>query len=389
MGRYALGLAWATPLMLAARMQLRYVLAADAERKARFETFAAARAAACGAALVAIAAAAFATQTRATAWTILLVAAIRAVEDAGDLLLGEAQRSGEWPLIARSMLCRGLGGALAVGGMLALAESLPAALAAGLAWQLAVTLWHDWPAVRPRLGGLERPRWAASLAALRAHAPLGAAAALVSFNAYIPRYAVERHLGLEAVGVFTALAQIALAGNMAVQAVGQAAVGPLGLAYAAGRRAFLGKLAGLLVFASLCGCAGMLAAAVFGPRLLALLYRPEFAAYGDELLWMMAAAALTYVTAMLGYALMASGEHRVQLWIFGASSAAALAASSAAMPAWGLRGAAAALVASWVVAAGGAAFGVWRRIGAWRRAGASRKLSGWNSPEAAQRGAMR
>jgi O-antigen/teichoic acid export membrane protein len=311
------------------------------------------------------------------------------VEDGGDLLLGMAQRAGKWTTIACSLAVRGLGGALAVGLALAATRDLRAALLAGLFWQAGVTFLHDWPQVRDQVGRLELPSRSDVAAALGTYTPLGAAAALVSLNAYIPRFAVERYLGIEAVGAFTALAQIALAGNMAVQAVGQAAVAPLGRAYAAGARPFLRQTAGLLVFALLCGAAGVAAAVVAGPQVLALLYRPEYAAYGDELVWMMAAAAFTYFTATLGYALVASGEHRMQLWVFGASAATALAVSVAMTPAWGMLGAAGALLASWIVAAAGAAVALALRIGAWRRLAAWRKLSGWNSPEAARRGAVR
>jgi O-antigen/teichoic acid export membrane protein len=389
MGRYALAVACVTPVMLAARMQLRYVLAADVESRLPFSVAAVVRAAALGAAVVAIAGVSLFGGSATTAWTVILVALVRVAEDAGELVLGVAQSAGEWRAITRSLVLHGLGGAAVIGLSLASSHRLILALAAALLWQAAVSSFHDWPAVRGHCGALAWPGWPPVAAAVRDHAALGGAAALVSLNAYIPRYAVERSLGLEAVGVFTALAQLALVGNIVVQAIGQAAVAPLSRAYARGPRPFLRALAGLVAFAALSGAAGLAGAAAGGSHALALLYRPAYASYGAELAWLAAAAAFTYLTAVLGYALVAAGERRAQLPIFAISAAVALAASAAATPVWGLRGAAWALLASWVAAATGTALALARRLAPWRRPAASPKLNEWGQSESARPGAAR
>ncbi len=389
LGRFALAIAWATPAMLAARMQMRYVLAADASGALPFGLAARARLISAGAMLAVLSSAALLAATPATAWTLVLVALIRAAEDAGDLLLGVAQRAGRWPAIALSLALRGLGGATVLGLSLLSFGELRAALAAVLGWQVAVTFFHDWRAVRSGVVPLERLPWREALGAVRAHAALGGAAALVSLNAYLPRYAVERFLGLEAVGVYTALAQLALLGNVAVQAVGQAAVTPLGAAFHGDRRAFVRCVAELLAFAAAAGVGGLALAITLGPQALALLYRPEHAAHAPTLVYLMAAAALTYLTAVLGYALVAAGERRAQLRIFGFSAVIALGASVVATPLWGLEGAAGALAASWAVAVAGAALALRRRLRACPQPEPSPKLSPWPLPDSARPGAAR
>ena len=389
LGRYAVALAWATPCMLASRMQLRYVLAADARGELSFGLAARARALASALALLALCSAAFTFASPVTAWTLALAACVRAAEDAGDLLLGVAQRANDWPAIARSLALRGLGGAAVLGATLALQPSLLTALSAAFAWQAAVTAFHDWPAVRARALPVARPPWPRVLGVVRAHAALGGAAALVSLNAYVPRYAVERYLGLEAVGVYSALAQLALIGNMAVQAIGQAAVAPLGRAFRSNRRRFVERVTGLLAVAAVGGAAGLILALSVGRLALTWVYREEYAAHADSLVWLAVAAALTYVTAVLGYALVAAGERRAQLRIFSLSGAVALAASLLATPRWGPTGAAAALAAAWAVAAAGAALALRRRLRACRRPEPSRKLSPWPIPNSARPGAAR
>ena len=375
LGRFALAFAWATPVMLAARMQLRYVLAADAGGKLPFGLAAQARALTSVTALIAIGLAAIIVAEPETARIVILASLIRAAEDVGDLLLGLAQRLEAWPLITRSLLLRGLGAAAVFGACLAGGARLPAAMALIAAWQSAVTALHDWPAVRPYAGPVALASWRRALGAVRGYAALGGAAALVSLNTYAPRYAVERFLGLEALGVYSALAQLALMGNLAVQAVGQAAVAPLGRSFEENRQAFLGRLRGLVAFAVISGAGGLGLAHLAGSQVLALVYTPRYAGYQATLVWLMAAAAFTYLTAVLGYALVAAGEREAQLRIFALSSAVALGASLAATPVWGLSGAVVALLLAWGVAAAGAGGALVRRLRACPAFEPSPKLS--------------
>lgn len=386
LGRFALAIAWATPVMLAARMQLRYVLASDAEGALPFAVAARARALAAGAVLLALVAGArFAGPE--TAWTLVLVALIRAAEDAGDLLLGLAQRADDWPPIARSLALRGLGGAAVLGLCLWAGAGLRAALPAVAAWQAALTLGHDWPAVRARVGPAPPASWRRACGVVREHWALGAAAALVSLNTYAPRFAVERFLGLEMLGVYTALVQLALTGNLAVQAIGQAAVAPLGRLFRADGRAFARRVLGLVALAALIGFAGIAGAALCGAQVLAALYTPEYGRYGNVLGWLMAAAACTYVTAVLGYGLVASGERAAQLRIFSFSAFVSLAASLAATPVWGLAGAAAALLTAWAAAALLAGRALARRLRSCPPAAPFSTLSPWTQTHSARPGA--
>lgn len=382
-------MAWAIPAMLAARMQLRYVLAADARGRLPFAVAAQARLLSTPAAVLLIAVAAVLLCSEATAWSLVLVALIRAAEDTGDLLLGALQRAGDWPRIARSLALRGLGGSLVLGCSLAWNPSLNAALPVVLVWQIALTAVHDWPAARGLVGALQRVRWARALSAVRMHLALGGAAALVSLNAYVPRYAVERFLGIEAVGVYTALAQFALIGNLAVQAIGQAAVTPLSRLFEQDRRAFARVVAGLASLAVAVGLAGLLAAWAAGGRVLEAVYTADYVRYDGVLLWLMGAAALTYVTAILGYALVAAGERKAQLVIFSISTSVSLAASLGATPVWGLEGAAVALLAAWAAAAAGAGVTLRRKARACRHARTSPTLSPWPGTQSARPGAAR
>src|SRR5207237_180790 len=84
----------------------------------------------------------------------------------------------------------------------------------------------------------------------------GIAMALVSFNANIPRYFIEYHLGTAQLGIFAAMAYPMVAGATVVGALGQSATPRLSQYYASGeRRAFLSLLLKLVSLASALGLA--------------------------------------------------------------------------------------------------------------------------------------
>lgn len=354
MGQYALALAVVSPILLFARMQFRFLLAS--QTAAEFGIYLRARLLATGLSTLAIACGALWLLDSASAWVFALVAAARAVEDLGDLLYGVRQREGRWNRIAVSQVLRGLGGAMALAAGMTAGGSLTAGLAAGLLWQIVVTARLDARGLRWPAGD-----WGAALGCLRACWPLGAAAALVSLNGNLPRYALEWFAGSEAVAYFTALSQLAMLGNLPVQALGVAALAELGLRAKSGRRSF-GRLIALLAAVSVSiGLAGLAAVAWGGERALLLLYTPEIAASAPLLGWVMAGALCTFLTATFGYGLVSLGEKRAQMYVFALSALAGLAACHALVPGYGLEGAVFANLVCWSSAALLSGLALWMR----------------------------
>ena len=344
LGQYALALALVGPLFLFARMQLRYLLAAQSE--ADFGAYLRARAIATGSCLAIVIAGAAATLSSETALVVALVGSSRALEDLGDLLYGERQRIDDWNGIAASQALRGLGGAAALAGGMSFGESLAAGLTANLLWQAAVTLGLD-------ARGLTLPAaaWRDALPCLRTCWPLGAAAALVSLHGNLPRYALEWTAGSEEVGHYAALAQLALIGNLPVQALGVAALAGLGRRAQIGRRAFRRMILQLAAAATTIAAAGLLAVEYAGREAMTLLYTPEIAAVSPLLIWVMAGAGFTFLTAVFGYGMVALGEKGLQMRVFALSAGAGAAACYALVPGNGLEGAVMANLVCWSSAA--------------------------------------
>ena len=344
LGRYALALAIVAPALLLARMQLRYVLAALPE--ADWGGLLRARLLATGTAAAALTLTAPLWLPSETAAALAALAFARAFEDLGDLAYGLRQRSGQWTRIAVSQTLRGLGGAAALATGMTLTGGLLGGVLGHLLWQIAVTAGFDARGLRWPPG-----RWRDAWTPIRACWPLGGSAALVSVIGNLPRYALEMEAGAAAVGHFAALAQIALLGNLPVQAMGVAALGRLGERAAQGRRPFLRLTAALAAASAGVGAAGLVVAVWGGAELLRWLYRPELAVLAPLLPWMMAGAVCTFLTGVLGYALVALGARRTQLAAFGLAALAGAVACRALVPAHGLRGAVWANLLCWLAAA--------------------------------------
>ena len=247
----------------------------------------------------------------------------------------------------------------------------PFALWAGLSWfaspaaglfgvagcYVVVLALYESRWVRPLVSGEPvRPLGRASLKRLLGLTlPLGIVATLLSLNVNLPRYVVSVHLGVEALGYYTALTHLMVTGNMLVQALGQAGLSSLARHGSADRESFLRLLCYMLFAALLVGLVCLGAVLVFGAEILSFVYRENYAGYSSVFVWLSAGAVLTYLSSVLGYALTTARLFRVQVPLYSASAAVCLFGSLAGVPSCGLNGAAYAAIAGWATAALGSA----------------------------------
>jgi O-antigen/teichoic acid export membrane protein len=136
--------------------------------------------------------------------------------------------------------------------------------------------------------------------------PLGVVLVLDSLNAGLPRYFIERYLGKASLGHFAAVAYMMAAGVTVVNAVVDGARARLARQFIEDLRAFRVLLLKLMAAAVAVGALGILVALCFGERLLTLLYRRDYAAQGELLVWVMAGAALWYLASAMEAAINAT-----------------------------------------------------------------------------------
>ena len=364
-GQFGLGLALTSPIMLFSKLQLRSAIVTDVGCEYSFADYARLRLLATVFAIVVVACLlAAVAPASGTILVVLAVALVKAVEGASDLCSGILQKHEHWRGIAAAACIKGVIAPFALWAGLSWFRSAAAGLFGVAACYTAVLVLYESRWVRALVSGEPepvRPLGRASLKRLLSLTlPLGIVATLLSLNVNLPRYVVSAHLGVEALGYYTALTHLMVTGNTLVQALGQAGLAGLARHGAGGREPFPRLLCYMLFAALMVGLVCLGAALVFGAEILSFFYREDYADYTSVFVWLSVGAVLTYLSSVLGYALTAARLFRVQVPLYSASAAVCLIGSLAWVPSYGLTGAAYATIAGWATAAaGGTAVLLW------------------------------
>ena len=369
-GRFALGSAIATPVIMFANLQFRVVLATDAQQSYEFRDYLGVRVLMLPAALLVVLVIAVLGYNREQALVIGVFGLIRCVESFSDLFYGFAQKQERMDLVARSLFIRGVSALVLFGGVFWLTGNLALSLVANaVAWLLTVAFF-DWPhlAVMIRQAGelTWKPRWTRKTVRdlIWLAAPLGVVMMLLSLRNTIPRTFLERAFGEDQLGVFSAMAYLVIAGSTVILALSQSSLARLSRYYAEGQRdAFRSTIVKLLGFGVLIGLGGVLVAAVFGEFLLGILYSSEYARHNDVFVVIMIGGAVLYLGNLLGAPVSAMRQFRVQLWVYLINAVLMVTLCWLLIPRHGMMGTAIVMVCCsvWVTSAYG--FLVWRGIG--------------------------
>ena len=263
-GQFALAVAIVSPVMLLAGCALRTVQATDTRTHFALGDYLGLRMVALVAALAVVAMIAwFGNFAPLMCAVVVTVGVVKAIESLSDLLHGALQQREQMDTIGKSLLLRGvLASLLAVAAVYGARQSWPdamslaAAIAVGVA-SVAALLFCDmrWA----RQGGSTKliPRFdPATLAGLAwLTLPLGFTVLLSSLTANLPRYVIE-HVHSEAeLGIFAALAYLALLGNLVATALANAALPRLSKHWAIGNvAAFRSLLVKLLAIGDFVRC---------------------------------------------------------------------------------------------------------------------------------------
>ncbi len=345
LGRYALAVAVATPVVMLSHLNLRAVLATDTEYRHSFGDYLAVRLRASAIGLAAIAALAFVSGRG--SWTvaavIFLVGVSLSAETVSDIYYGAMQRRERLDLVARSMIFRGGVSVAALGAVLWATRDLVFSVAALALVRIAVLVAYDLPR---GTAGETLPATApqARREILSAALPLGVVLMLASLNANLPRYAIEYHLGTAELGAFAAVASFITVGRTVMNALGQTATPRLARSFSQRERKQFGRLAaGLAGIALALGVAGVLCAVLIGTFVLAVVFRPEYAAHNSLLIAVMFAAIPMYIAIAIGYLLTSTRAFSAQMPLLAVATGTCALASWLLVPRMGLAGAAAAL----------------------------------------------
>jgi O-antigen/teichoic acid export membrane protein len=330
-GQFALGLATTAPIFLFATLRLRDIQATDARQEYLFGDYFAMRLITTVLALLAVVGI---VSVSGFEWEVALVilatAASKAIEAISDAFYGLFMQQERLDFIAKSMMIKGPLSLIGLGTGFYLTGSVFWGVV-GLALARAVIMvGYDMrnatlslnPASNPFTHIIPKdfpgPRWNARILARLAWLtiPLGFVTMLISFNANIPRYFIQGHLGAYQLGIFAAITSFQKAAPTVVQALGRSASPRLAKYHAANNaRAFRRLTLRLAGIGALLGSAGVLVAFVAGRQILTLFYGAEYVLPGLFIL-VMIDAGLDYISTMLLFVITSARYLRIQLPLY-------------------------------------------------------------------------
>jgi O-antigen/teichoic acid export membrane protein len=332
LGAYTYALSLITPLVLLAGLEVRPAFVSDVRGLFSFGCYARARRAGLTLAAVGVAALAAAEGMRRGDLTAaLLIAGVgagRIAWSTSELAWGVFQRSERFDRVAMASLLRGGAqvAAFAIPVLVAAFSSTGDTHRQNMRYAVVCAVWGcaaAWTLLHVLLEqratdqepGLEhRAAWADVRRLALQTLPLGLVQLLIALGDTVPRVwiASSGHAGLEQLGYFGALAYVALAIQLGLVAVATGASHRLALYYHAAPHEFR-RLARRLVRLSLiAGVAVLLLSWLGGRWLLAVLYRPEYAAHFPAFMLLMLAQCLSFPAGVFGFAVTSMRRFWVQ-----------------------------------------------------------------------------
>jgi O-antigen/teichoic acid export membrane protein len=359
-GQYALGMAIATPVTSLTGLQMRPVIASDVKQTYKFGEYLGFRLASTAlATLIILAIPLILHSGPAMTMLTFVIGLALGIESISDIYFARLQYIDRMDRIAKSQILRAPLSLMALCFGVYFTGKLTWAVALMVVMRAAVLLGYDRrvqthscepldansPASRLDFEDLKqtlRPRWELRKMGriLWLALPLGIVAMLVSLNGTMPRYFIQWKLGSRELGIYSALAFLMSAGNLLVTALAQAVFVPLARYYAEGRRrAFTFLLLKLMGIGTVLGAGGILVAWIAGPKLLVLIYRPEYAAESRLLVWFMVVAWIGYLGQFMGGAMTSARLFTQQIPLFALGVLSITVGSYLLVPRMGLQGA--------------------------------------------------
>lgn len=363
-GQFALGLAITAPVFVFAGLNLRTVQVTDARRDFQFGDYLGLRLVSVIAALTFVLAVEIVSGHNAHLFLVVMMTGVsKAFDLIGDIVFGLQQQHERMDRIATSQMIRGVLQLAAVAVAAYATRNVLWAVIGQAAVSLVVLLTYDlrnagrlhqfpWPTWNPtlypalvRIATLKFGTWRNIRGLIRLSFPLGVVAMLGSLMVNLPRYFIEHTAGAAKLAVYSGMAYIVFVGGTALGSLLQAAAMRLARYYIENLRQFRRLLLQLIAIGIVNGVIGILAAVLWGRQFLTIMYRPEYAMYPSVFVWLMVAAAVSYVASVLGFGLAAARKFDVQLPVYICAALVTLFACVPLVPRYGLQGAAWALLA--------------------------------------------
>lgn len=271
---------------------------------------------------------------------IIAITCYKIGESSSDITFGLAQRHQQSHIMSRGLLLRGGSGIVAFVSCYWLTNSLLLSISALAISALLVFYLHDWRHTKPWHGALAPLDWSALRRITWISLPIGVATFISGFNIVLPRLVLEEYAGLEALGIFAALAYALTVGNLVINAMANTLLSTLTDHWNNRRfHLYFHIIAKQSVFlAGLCTI-GTLTAWLAGKPLLHLLYGSTFAQYHPLFIAICGASSVIILANFWGYLLLSTRTFTAQLILNAATLGVVAIAAYMLIPPYGIWGA--------------------------------------------------
>lgn len=316
LGRYALGLAIATPLYVLSSLHLRPTFVVSSRDRFVFGHYVALRLLGVPLSMLALVVwSRLAGHDPQTSAMVVMVGLVRFSEFISDMLHGAATRAEQLRYVGISRALRGVCLLGSVSVAMGLGAQPPWAMGLGALVGGLITVLYDLPVarrfetVRPRFEPTSL--WQLTLLA----APVGVAGALLGLTQNMPAYVLEAVGSVSALGRYTAAVSILFVSGVFNMAIGGAAVPRLARTFEASAGAFTrfsSKV--VVVVVALNGCV-LLGCVLLGELYLRIAYGTPMVVMYDALVWSGGIAILAGVANLLSQTVVATRHFRVQFFV--------------------------------------------------------------------------
>jgi len=355
-GQYAIASAIAVPIALLADFRLRVLFVTEANGKYRLDHILGLRFILAGLSIIAMLVTCNVADYRgSTRLVILLVGVVQIIDSVSDTFYAKFQRDEHVYRIAISQIIRGVLSVSFFTTVMYLTQNLGMGIVALLFGRLAVLLLYDArdhgsdERLRHPLPLTLRPAWDGrrQLDMLWRALPLAVTYVLVLVNGYAPRYALESFATRADLGIYAAIGFVPSAYFVLTSAVGLVIFPRLAKLYSGGDlKGFLRLLLRVALIYGALGLGGLGLSVVAGPKMLTIVYRPEYGRYAFLLRYLMLVALLQNLTTAMQAGLTAASRFHEQLLLLTCVTASSFAACVILVPRMGLTGAAVATLMS-------------------------------------------
>lgn len=293
-----------------------------------------------------------------TAAVIALMGVSQSIAEIRSYFLSNMQKYERLNLATLSQIIEGLLTLLLFGVLFWMSRNLLLAIVGTIVSRLLVLCFYDIPVSAKVLithhkqgDALYRPVWHwDALWKLSAQAaPLAVVAATTAVFQNIPRIVMDRQIGREAVGYFTAMSMLLVAYTMVNAALGNAALPRLSRYFAENTKAFVWLLVRLIGLNFALGVVFVAVVFFFGKPLLTLLFTPDYAQHKNVLVMLAVSSCLLSVFSVSNWGLNATRQFAVQVPIYIVTLFSSLVSSVLLIPHYNMYGASLALMICYIV----------------------------------------